>query len=446
VGNGLYTLRVANSGRMLDVKGGSSKSGANVQQYASNGTLAQHWYLIAATNGGYELRSAKSGLALDVAGRNKASGTNVQVYNANGTDAQRFYLDETQLVSNGTHGIAWSLCKPLVLDVSGGSKAAGANVQIYIANGSAAQQFVFTKQSDGTYTIKNKQSGLYLQVKDASKANGANVEQGKGTQGKAAYWRIVIAPQGGLSFQNVNSGKYLEIAGEALRLSTNVRQGSTNATICQNFVTVAAGYNPKIAKIGWQNPAGLPQVSRYSVVLPSYAKGTHTYVSPSAIRVDATREECIEAFISRAYDYLGTSFNEPWSTEPGGVGVDCSGLVLQCLYATGMDLEHAAGTNKVGGYNPYNHYYVPRQTYNSARWYESGTFKRVSKSSMKRGDLIFYGYHGDNGPVVYHVAIYLGNGKIIHSTNYAGSGNKVRIDNMYVSLYQTIIGVERPFV
>lgn len=446
VGNGLYTLRVANSGRMLDVKGGSSKSGANVQQYASNGTLAQHWYLISASNGGYVLRSAKSGLALDVAGRNTASGTNIQVYTANGTDAQRFYLDDAQLVPNGTHGISWSGCKPLVLDVYGGSKAAGANIQIYIANGSAAQQFVFNKQSDGTYTIKNKQSGLYLQVKDASKTNGANIEQGNGTQEKAAYWRIVIAPQGGLSFQNVNSGKYLEVANGAIRLSTNVRQGSTNATIAQNFVTVAAGYNPKIAKIGWQNPAGLPQVSRYSVVLPSYATGTHTYVTPSAIRVDATREECIETFISRAYDYLGTTFNEPWSTEPGGVGVDCSGLVLQCLYATGMDLEHAAGTKYVGGYNPYNHYYVPEQTYNSARWYENGTFKRVSKSSMERGDLIFYGYYDDYGSHVYHVAIYLGNGKIIHSCNYAGSGNKVRVDNMYVSLYQTIIGVERPFV
>lgn len=446
VGNGLYTLRVANSGRMLDVKGGSSVSGANVQQYASNGTLAQHWYLVSASNGGYMLCSAKSSLALDVMHGKNANGTNVQVYTANGSNAQRFYLDDAQLVPNGTHGIAWSACKPLVLDVKGGSKAAGANIQIYIANGSAAQQFVFAKQSDGTYTIKNKQSGLYLQVKDGSKTNGANVEQGNGTQGKAAYWRIVIAPQGGLSFQNVNSGKYLEVAGEALRLSTNVRQGSTNATACQNFVTVAAGYNPKIAKIGWQNPAGLPQVSRYSVVLPSYATGTHTYVTPSAIRVDATREECIEAFISRAYDYLGTTFNEPWSTEPGGVGVDCSGLVLQCLYATGMDLENAAGTKYVGGYNPYNHYYVPEQTYNSARWYENGTFKRVSKSSMERGDLIFYGYYDDYGSHVYHVAIYLGNGKIIHSCNYAGSGNKVRVDNMYVSLYQTIIGVERPFV
>jgi len=186
----------------------------------------------------------------------------------------------------------------------------------------------------------------------------------------------------------------------------------------------------EMVKSGWQNPEGYPQVSSKTVVLPSYATGYHTYVTPSRISVDATRDQCIEAFIGRAYDYLGTPFKEPWSQAPG-VGIDCSGLVLQCLYATGMDLEHAAGASKVGGYNPYNHYYVPAQTYNSMRWYENDTFKPVSKSSMRRGDLVFY-----DG----HVAIYLGNGKIIHSTSATGN---VCISDVNI---WPVIGVQRPFV
>lgn len=186
-------------------------------------------------------------------------------------------------------------------------------------------------------------------------------------------------------------------------------------------------------KVGWQNPSGYPQVSCHTVKLPSYATGYHTYVTPSRIAINATREQCVEAFIARAYEYLnaGTPFREPWAREPG-VGIDCSGLVLQCLYATGMDLEHARGTSVVGGYNPYNHYHVPAQTYNSMRWYENDTFMPVSLSSIRRGDLIFYSGH---------VAIYLGNGQIIHSTDYQDRG--VSTANLYI---WNPIGAQRPFV
>jgi cell wall-associated NlpC family hydrolase len=168
------------------------------------------------------------------------------------------------------------------------------------------------------------------------------------------------------------------------------------------------------------------------VVLPSYCTGYHTYVSPSKISIDATREQCIEAFIQRATEYLGTTYIEPYSREPGNA-VDCSGLVLQCLYATGMDLEHARGTESVGGYNPYNHYWVPAQTYNSMRWYENDTFMPVSLDNLQRGDIVFYSGH---------VAIYIGNGKVIHSSNYMVPFNGVQVSDLW---HRDVIGAQRPF-
>ena len=185
-----------------------------------------------------------------------------------------------------------------------------------------------------------------------------------------------------------------------------------------------------MTKTGWQNPANYPQVSSETVKLPSYATGYHTYVTPSRISVNATREQCIDAFIARAYEYLGTRYAEPWAREPGNA-IDCSGLVLQCLYATGMDLEHAAGSSKVGGYNPYNHYWVPQQTYNSMRWYENNTFKPVSLSEIRRGDIVFY---------TGHVAIYIGGGQIIHAGVY-----RVEVNSLYFN-GRTPIGAQRPYV
>lgn len=173
--------------------------------------------------------------------------------------------------------------------------------------------------------------------------------------------------------------------------------------------------------IGWQNPSQYPQVSCNTVKLPDYCKGEFTYVTPSRIPYNATREDCVNAFIQRAYEYLGTRYIEPYSTAPGGA-VDCSGLVLQCLYATGMDL---------GWYNPYNHRWLPEQTYNSTNWYRNNTFMPVSVSSIKRGDLIYY-----RG----HVAIYIGNGQIIDS--WPGRGVTIR----GINAPGTVIGAARPFV
>lgn len=188
------------------------------------------------------------------------------------------------------------------------------------------------------------------------------------------------------------------------------------ATSGSSYVNKAA-----LPYVGFQNPSGYPQVSNKTVKLPSYCHGEFTYVTPSRIPFNATRQQCVEAFIGRAVEYLGTRYIEPYSTAPGGA-VDCSGLVLQCLYATGMDM---------GWYNPYNHRWLPEQTYNSMNWYRNNTFKPVSVSNMIRGDVVYYSGH---------IAIYLGNGQIIDSWPRIG----VTIRSLYAP--GTPIGAGRPYV
>lgn len=193
-------------------------------------------------------------------------------------------------------------------------------------------------------------------------------------------------------------------------------------TVIDGFVVHENGaYIRAKNKLGWQNPAGYPQVSSLTVMLPSYCTGYFTYVTPSRISIYASRQECVDAFIARAYEYLGTRYIEPWSSYPGDA-VDCSGFVLQCLYATGMDL---------GIYNPYNHRWIASQTYNSMNWYNNNTFMPVSTNSLQRGDLVYY-----RG----HVAIYLGNGQIIDS--WPGQGVSVKP----IGSRGRVIGAARPYV
>ncbi len=43
ISDGTYLIINAKSGKALDVKGGSEKSGANVQQYTPNNSYAHFW-------------------------------------------------------------------------------------------------------------------------------------------------------------------------------------------------------------------------------------------------------------------------------------------------------------------------------------------------------------------------------------------------------------------
>lgn len=88
---GVYEISNGGSNRLLDVSGGSCDNGANVQQYAQNGTPAQRWR-IEKFNGHYLLVNVASGKALDVSGGNGANGTNVQQYVLNHTNAQVWNL------------------------------------------------------------------------------------------------------------------------------------------------------------------------------------------------------------------------------------------------------------------------------------------------------------------------------------------------------------------
>lgn len=92
--------------------------------------------------------------------------------------------------------------------------------------------------------------------------------------------------------------------------------------------------------------------------------------------------------IDYAMRFLGTPY--VWGGNSLTRGVDCSGFVQQVF--------------KWAGYS------TPRVSRDMAR-----TYSRVSASEAKAGDLVFY--HNLKTGVVDHVAIYIGNGKIIHANN-----------------------------
>ncbi len=174
-------------------------------------------------------------------------------------------------------------------------------------------------------------------------------------------------------------------------------------------------------KVGYQNPSQYYQLSAYDVVSSSPNAGIFSYVSPSLIRPDSVRSACVEAFISRAYDYLGTTYIWDYACAPG-VGVDCAGLVLQCLYAVGMDVDY--------NYTPYDHYYTPGHDQYANAMRNDDKFMTVNVADRQRGDLICY-----EG----HIAIYLGGDAVINA--YPPN---VHVQSIWD--FGTILAVKRVFI
>ena len=174
-------------------------------------------------------------------------------------------------------------------------------------------------------------------------------------------------------------------------------------------------------KVGYQNPSQYYQLSAYDVISSSPNAGIFSFVSQTMIRPDSVRSACVEAFIARAYDYLGTTYIWDYACAPG-VGVDCAGLVLQCLYAVGMDVDY--------NYTPYDHYYTPGHDQYANAMRNDDKFMTVNLADRQRGDLICY-----EG----HIAIYLGGDSIINAYP-----PYVRVQNIWD--YGTPLAVKRVFV
>uniref|UniRef100_UPI0023F17B76 NlpC/P60 family protein n=1 Tax=Fannyhessea vaginae TaxID=82135 RepID=UPI0023F17B76 len=157
--------------------------------------------------------------------------------------------------------------------------------------------------------------------------------------------------------------------------------------------------NGRCDKVGYQNPAGYFRVSSWNVPSVWGAPYPFNYMTPSRIGVNASRQECIDAFLSRAKEYIGTPYVWDYACAPG-VGTDCVGLVMQCAYACGMDL---------GEFNPYDHWATGPygwHSHDANNLYNSGMYQSINLADRQPGDLIFW-----RG----HVAIYCGGDWIIEA-------------------------------
>jgi len=228
-----YEIVNSTSGKAMTVA-----SGGLITQSTYAATTAQQWQLTGSTSGWLTLTNVGSGQVLDVPGGSTTAGVQLEQWTANGGTNQQWQLRTN---ANGSYQIYGNKAG-LIASVSGGSTADGAAVVQAASTGAAGQAWTLqpVPVAGATYALFNHNSGQSLDITSASTADGALVIQWPYHDGTNEHWRFVALTGGYYEIVNVNSGKALEQPATAQGTQLDQR-AYTGATSQQWQLTAVAG-------------------------------------------------------------------------------------------------------------------------------------------------------------------------------------------------------------
>lgn len=131
-----------------------------------------------------------------------------------------------------------------------------------------------------------------------------------------------------------------------------------------------------------------------------------TALTMTEVRYGAGVSDIRADICNYALSYVGNPY--VWGGVSLTKGADCSGFVLSVFKKYGFSMPHSSVSQSTMG-------------------------TKISLGEAKAGDLVFYG----NGKRINHVAIYLGNGQIVHASN---PRTGIRVSNVH---YRTPVKVVR---
>ena len=207
------TYALTNSYSGLGLGAAATTAGTLVtQQTASSSSTSQQWVLTRQADGYFTLTNVASGLLLTVTGDSESNGATVEQDAASstaaGSAAQNWAVVQQ---SNGTFTLA-NRASGLLLDDYEWAKTAGSTVDTWAATGGSNQtwtlsQTAFPTLTAGQYSIQNNYNE-YLEIPGGSTSSGTQADQWWYADQAWHLWRFV-AVSGGYEIENSNSGLML---------------------------------------------------------------------------------------------------------------------------------------------------------------------------------------------------------------------------------------------
>lgn len=261
---GVYRIKNAYSDKYLSLDSShKNEEGCNVLQLSSSGRDDQLWRA-EVYNNKLMFINVHSNYVLDCYGGYADNGTNIQVWSRNNSKAQLFELkpetiktkgtrtitvgnvsvtehtydngDRYYVVSEGMYIIQSCSGSNQVLDVVGGGKDNGVNVNSWSSNGTNWQKWQFVRTENGIYKIINVNSGKCLEVAGQdTNVNGGNVQQWDYVGGNNQKWKLWLTKDNKLVFLNLTTQRALNITGDTATNGANVTIQDRNLSANQSW-------------------------------------------------------------------------------------------------------------------------------------------------------------------------------------------------------------------
>lgn len=247
---GYVTFTNVKSGRVLDLNGAIVKDAGNIQQYTSNGTRAQKWIVKQDGNGYVVMSAINPNYILDLNSGSVRNGSNIQLHSVTGSNSQRWnitkYVSKDERINNlaaqnkntladGVYEINSVKNSNYTLDVNSASTRNGANVQLYLRNGTQAQAFRVSHDSQGFVTFTNINSGKVIDLDGAITKNGRNIHQYASNGTRAQKWIVQQSGSGYSIVSAIDTSFALDIRNGTVYSGSNIQLYKSNNTAAQQW-------------------------------------------------------------------------------------------------------------------------------------------------------------------------------------------------------------------
>ena len=247
-------VSLTNTGYLADISGDEvpAYSKANVQLWTrSAAPRAQDVFTLTYLNNGfYSIMQMGSNMSLDVSGGSKALRANIQMYASNGSSAQQW------AISNFTNGGSvkgyqvQARCSGFYLDVNGGTVEKRTNIQLYSGNSTLSQGWLFIPYqpeqpiADGRYILASVLEGYELDVAGdtGNVQDGVNVQLWRDTcPSRYNSFDVTALPNGYYKLTHAASGKVLEVSGGSSVRGSNIDLGTDTGSDAQQWAVTRVG-------------------------------------------------------------------------------------------------------------------------------------------------------------------------------------------------------------
>ena len=241
---------MASDGHVFDVTGGSMDSGAALQLYSANGTIAQSFgFEFDAEAGLYAIKSAKSYRYLYAQDGDIVPGAAVKQGNL--SPSTLIYNWAIEDAGNGLYRIV-NAATGNVLGVSTSGKlvtvSKGDTRELSVTFAPSDFKCLRSEQDadaaahmsdlpDGEYIVSSiKNYSFVLDVSGGSKDNSANIQLYTSNMSNAQRWTVSHDDKGYVTFRNAGSNKVIDVAGGNASSGTNIAQYVSNGTYAQKWI------------------------------------------------------------------------------------------------------------------------------------------------------------------------------------------------------------------